>query len=216
VQAFIDSGAQVSVMSAECAKRCEVFDMVDEQFSAMLAGVGNKQSMGRVHSVPAQIQGNFFPLSVTVIDDMNDKNNIDVILGLDMMKRYRCQIDLEHGCLWFNGVTGKVAAPFLHEKDLPISKGVRVCLFVCVFVQPTNHHPQGVRMEGSLSPRAPSAVTGGDARFAPVAPPINNTKAQQITALGYSAEQALRALQQSNDDVEIAKTMLMFEPKKGT
>ena len=43
------------------------------------------------------------------------------LLGLDMMKRHLCQIDLQAGVLRFPMVG--VDAPFLHEKDLSESQG---------------------------------------------------------------------------------------------
>ncbi len=41
-----------------------------------------------------------------------------------MLKRSRCSIDLAQGRLFFNSADGRQAStPFLHEHDLPVSKG---------------------------------------------------------------------------------------------
>jgi len=49
---------------------------------------------------------------------------MDFLLGLDMLKRHLCSIDLEEGCLKFRLEPGKYFdTPFLHEKDLDESKG---------------------------------------------------------------------------------------------
>ena len=40
-----------------------------------------------------------------------------------MLKRHRCNIDLEKNVLCFCLANGKMETPFLHEKDLDESKG---------------------------------------------------------------------------------------------
>ena len=40
-----------------------------------------------------------------------------------MLKRHRCNIDLEKNVLSFCLTSGKMETPFLHEKDLDESKG---------------------------------------------------------------------------------------------
>lgn len=126
VQAFVDSGAQTSVMSLRCAKRVGIDNLVDERFSAMMVGVGSAKSLGRIHLAPLSIEGNFFPLTLTVLNDekgLGDKN-MDFLLGLDMLKRHRCALDLIKGVLRFQGSGQQfVETPFLHEKDLPTTKG---------------------------------------------------------------------------------------------
>lgn len=75
--------------------------------------------------MPLNIAGNFFPVSLTVMDDskgLGDKN-MEFLLGLDMLKRHRANIDLVEGVLKFQGANGFVSTPFLHEKDLPQNKG---------------------------------------------------------------------------------------------
>lgn len=126
VQAFVDSGAQTSVISLSCAKRLELDHLIDERFSARMVGVGSAKSLGRIHLAPLIIEGNFFPITLTVLDDekgLGDKN-MDFLMGLDMLKRHSCNLDLVKGHLSFKNVNGQtVLTPFLHEKDLPEVKG---------------------------------------------------------------------------------------------
>eukprot|EP00924_Labyrinthula_sp_SR-Ha-C_P013028 maker-scaffold_12-snap-gene-7.49-mRNA-1 protein AED:0.02 eAED:0.02 QI:63/1/1/1/1/1/3/21/368 len=126
VQAFVDSGAQTSVMSLKCAKKLGIDRLIDERFSGKVVGVGSGQSLGRIHLAPLNIKNNFFPLSLTVLGGENglgDKN-MEFLLGLDMLKRHRASIDLVKGVLRFQGSDGNfVETEFLHEKDLDETKG---------------------------------------------------------------------------------------------
>lgn len=125
IQAFVDSGAQSTIMSKRKAQECGILHLVDQRFAGVAVGVGTGKILGRIHLVSLQIGPSHFPCTITVMDDggMGDKN-MDFLLGLDMLKRHLCHIDLEHHCLKFQLAPGKyMEAPFLHEKDLDESKG---------------------------------------------------------------------------------------------
>lgn len=125
IQAFVDSGAQSTIMSKKKAEECGVLHLVDERFAGVAVGVGTGKILGRIHLVSLQIGSSFFPCTVTVMDDagLGDKN-MDFLLGLDMQKRFNCNIDLEHHCVRFKlGHEQYMEAPFLHEKDLDETKG---------------------------------------------------------------------------------------------
>jgi len=126
LQAFVDSGAQSTIMSSACAERCELLHLVDERFEGTAVGVGTGKILGRIHLAPLKIGGHFFPCTITVMDSkegLGDKN-MDFLFGLDMLKRHRCNIDLSANALLFSLPGGKrLEAPFLHEKDLDEQKG---------------------------------------------------------------------------------------------
>jgi len=128
LQAFVDSGAQNTIMSSECADRCGLLHLLDDRFEGTAIGVGTGKILGRVHMAPIKVNLQFFPCSVTVMDSekgLGDKN-MDCLFGLDMLKRHRCSIDLSRNVLVFNvgGSHGEqMETPFLHEKDLCQNKG---------------------------------------------------------------------------------------------
>ena len=144
LQAFVDSGAQTTIMSAKCARKCGIFDLVDTRFAGVAVGVGTGKILGRIHIVQLQIGHVHFPCSVTVMDDTTlpsvggnsrvkstggddeepKPKDMDFLLGLDMLKRHTCCIDLEKSLLRFRLSPGQyLETPFLHEKDLDESKG---------------------------------------------------------------------------------------------
>lgn len=138
LQAFVDSGAQATIMSKKCARKCGILDLVDTRFAGVAVGVGTGKILGRIHIVQLQIGNTYFPCSVTVMDDMTlpsggpsgggddapKPKDMDFLLGLDMLKRHLCIMDLGEGCLKFRLAPGQyLETPFLHEKDLDESKG---------------------------------------------------------------------------------------------
>ena len=135
--AFCDSGAQSTIISKKLAAACGLLDLVDTRFAGTAVGVGTGKILGRIHLVQlelhnAQQQAYFFPCTVTVMDDPapggGGGTEMPFLLGLDMMKRHLCQIDLQHYVLRFQ-VDGNDArqqsmeVPFLHEKDLDQEQG---------------------------------------------------------------------------------------------
>ncbi|KAG5360486.1 DNA damage-inducible protein 1 [Yarrowia sp. B02] len=111
VKAFVDTGAQMTILSEEFCEKVGLTHMLDVKFAGIARGVGSGKILGRVHSVPLQIGSSFFPASVSVIEG----DQLQFILGLDMLKRFQANVNLKTDQLEI----GEEKAPFLASKDLP-------------------------------------------------------------------------------------------------
>ncbi|CAG2164008.1 unnamed protein product [Oppiella nova] len=113
IKAFVDSGAQSTIMSKACAERCNITRLIDQRWSGIAKGVGTQRIMGRIHLVQIQIANDYLASSFTILEDQP----MDMLLGLDMLKRHQCAIDLKRNVLLI-GTTG-TETPFLNENELP-------------------------------------------------------------------------------------------------
>eukprot|EP01132_Coremiostelium_polycephalum_P004220 gene4220-5284_t len=113
IKAFVDTGAQQSTMFAKCAERCGLMRFVDTRFKGIARGVGSAQILGQVHAASLKIGKSHFNISLSVLSG-DGQHATEFILGLDMLKRHQCQINLAKGTLSI----GSEEVEFLHEKDL--------------------------------------------------------------------------------------------------
>ena len=65
-------------------------NLLDTRFAGMAVGVGSSRILGRIHIADLEIGGTVLPCSFTVLED----NKVDLLFGLDNLKRHQCCIDL--------------------------------------------------------------------------------------------------------------------------
>ncbi|CAB3409066.1 unnamed protein product [Caenorhabditis bovis] len=94
IRAMVDTGAQVSLISKKVAENCEIEDEIDTRFKVTTAGIGgNSEAIGKLLNVDLVIEGTAMPVVLTVMP--NDSLELDMIMGIDILKCYQGIIDLQ-------------------------------------------------------------------------------------------------------------------------
>lgn len=220
VKAFVDSGAQATIMSPDCAERCGIMRLMDVRYAGMARGVGTARILGRVHHAEIKIGGAVMPCAFTVMEG----KDVDLLFGLDMLKRYRAKIDLEKNALCFEGQE----VPFLHESEIPRS------FEEAELNEPTVSGPNGeeigaktgaVRPKGSsqagpsnagpssssqsVQPQAQSTASKAPVQSAPQRT-FPREHIQQLTSMfGCTEQEAIQALEMFGGNVEHAAGFLI-------
>lgn len=177
VKAFIDSGAQMTIMSLDCARRCELERMIDRRFSGIARGVGEQKIVGRIHKFELMIGGVLFETSFQVLE----KQEIDLLIGLDMLRRHQACIDLKRNTLVLgNGYE----CHFLHENELP--EYARL-----------NSPPDPYSSQPLSPPTQPVSTTFPEETIA------------KLRKYGYSREEVLRELAEARGDPDKALAALI-------
>ena len=107
-EVLVDTGAQSSVLSAPLMNRLHLRRSLDRSMQGVAQGVGTARIIGQCRDVPLELGAVEFLCSFTVLD-------VDAelcMLGLDMLRTFKCIVDLERGVLIFGG-QGGVEVPFL-------------------------------------------------------------------------------------------------------
>ncbi|TYZ59465.1 hypothetical protein PybrP1_002461 [[Pythium] brassicae (nom. inval.)] len=211
VKAFVDSGAQSTIMSSSCAERCGIMRLVDKRFAGQAVGVGTAKIIGRVHMAPLKIGGNFYNCSFTILD----QQGVDFLFGLDMLKRHLCCIDLQKNVLRLQDGATTHDVPFLPEHEIPLSERA------------------GGGDESAPVPPSPAVPVAAPSPVAQAAPPASGEeshehKIDRLVALGFERQRggngggdlyAILGLEPAADAKHVArayrKKSLLHHPDRG-
>lgn len=79
-------------MSPDCAEYCGLMHLLDKRFEGMAVGVGTAKILGRIHATTLKVWATadvskalFLQCSITVMEG----KGVDMLLGLDMLKRFQ-------------------------------------------------------------------------------------------------------------------------------
>lgn len=208
VVAFVDTGAQVSIISPKIAETVGISHLIDKRFRGVAVGVGKLQIDGKIHSVPIGFPNSTveLPTSFTVID-----GQMEVLLGLDMMRRHKCVVDLERNVLVMGGC---IDLPFLSDYEIEQLLGNRVFGFNHAESQ-TESEPAPKRKATAPRPAASvSRPVGSGSSSSSVSGNTNTARSfaekdiKTLVDLGFTRSDAIRALHQSKGNVDVAASML--------
>ena len=111
IKAFVDTGAQMTVMTVACAKACNLLNVIDSRFRGVAAGVGAARIVGRVHMATLRFGRSMaVDCSITVLDQQQG-HAPDLLIGLDLMRKYQATIDLGRNGM----VLGGELIPFIDD-----------------------------------------------------------------------------------------------------
>ncbi|XP_064642904.1 protein DDI1 homolog 2-like [Lineus longissimus] len=209
VKAFVDSGAQMTIMSQACAERCGIMRLVDVRWAGIAKGVGVQKIIGRVHLGQIKIGDDFLQSSFSILEEQP----MDMLLGLDMLKRHQCCIDLKRNVLTI-GTTG-TETPFLPESDLPeharLNRTSSVTdmedndRMLAEALAKSSEEASAGRASGSAAGRSgQSSSTGSSAT-----PQYPEADIQKIVSRGFSRQQALAELRHASGDLNKALIALI-------
>ncbi|KAH8388109.1 hypothetical protein KR093_011803 [Drosophila rubida] len=215
VKAFVDSGAQTTIMSKDCAERCHVNRLIDTRWNGVAKGVGTQPILGRIHMVQLQIENDHLTSSFTVLG----QQPMDMLLGLDMLKRHQCLIDLQRNLLII-GTTG-TSTPFLPESELPPCARLtgnpedNEQQAIAEAIEQSKRESGGVASTSASSTATTSAsatATGFNASNINSIQPLDRFTEQDVSdlmALGYPRSDVLMVLRLCNGNKAIASSMLV-------
>ena len=217
INAFVDSGAQSTIMSAKCAETCNLMRMIDTRFAGEARGVGTGKILGRIHIAQMKCGQSFYPISITVLE----KSDIDFLFGLDNLRRYNCVLDLGKNVLRINnGGDSFEELRFLSEfevkseqqaadpKDSSSSSSSSSGV-----AQPNtqDNQNQTTKMDVSSPPNDSSLNNSSVTNQNNLIVTSNESKIAELKSLGFTEQQATIALAQAGGDVGLAASLLMEE-----
>ena len=91
IPAIVDTGAQVTVMSESCARRCRIANQIDGRYSGQAVGIGSSDILGRIDELLMRVGPITYHNKVSILR----QSRVDLIIGLDFLRRFGAEINLE-------------------------------------------------------------------------------------------------------------------------
>jgi len=200
LKGFVDSGAQTTIMSKNCAERCNLLRLMDTRFQGLAVGVGSAKILGRIHLAPATAAGQSFPISITVLE----QDGMEFLFGLDNLKRHQCSIDLKDNALHFPHMDLRL--PFLPEHEIP-RRGTFHGPDADAGGMPSPHVPAPAQSPAQAPQQQPAGSSAG--QQAQSLPAGWEEKVQRLMALGnFPREACVGSLRAAEGNEDVAASLL--------
>ena len=90
---LIDTGAEVSVIPEDIILKENLDFLIDDRYKAKMYGIGNSDSIGKIHYLEIEYNNYKIPISFTVLSKNNKLNNL--ILGMNFINNYSININFK-------------------------------------------------------------------------------------------------------------------------
>ena len=119
IRAFCDTGAQLTVMSYDCASRQGLLQHLDRRYAGRAMGVGSCGIVGRIPAGIGTLQMGDAALpspAITVLESSTDAN-VELLLGLDFLREHAAILNLRDGELLLRVDQLDVRVPFIKPRS---------------------------------------------------------------------------------------------------
>ena len=113
--ALIDSGSMITCTNLNIAEKCDMISEMDTRVKIPVAGVGNKVSIGQNYGVNVQFGDREITIPIIILD--LSLTDCDMLIGLDLLRSYRANINFQTNQLVLNSVGSTFNTSLLNEKD---------------------------------------------------------------------------------------------------
>ncbi|KAL1918987.1 uncharacterized protein VTP21DRAFT_2368 [Calcarisporiella thermophila] len=201
VKAFVDSGAQMTIMSPECAEKCNIMRLVDTRFSGIARGVGTAKILGRVHSAHIRVgKSQYLACAFTIMEG----KGVDLLFGLDMLKRHQACIDLKRNALVINDEE----IPFLSEHELPEEARAEWMGEEMSGKTPAITTESTTTSSSATSSSLPNLPTQAQGAASLTTSRYPEESIRKLMEFGVSREEAINALDVTGGNVDMAADLL--------
>jgi hypothetical protein len=112
VPAVVDTGAQISIISRRCAKRCGIENLIDNSFKGKAVGVGSTDITGMIAGLTIRMGPASFSSRVAILE--TSKVGVDVLIGLDFLRKFRGEVSVKDNILRLQVSDRNIRIPFLN------------------------------------------------------------------------------------------------------
>jgi len=118
VAAFVDTGAQVSVLSYQAVQKSGLIPLLDRRYAGHALGVGHCRVLGRIPAgaVVLIVDGHRIPApSLTILESTNE--GVDLLLGLDFLRDYQATLSLREEEMIITVRNQDIQVPFIRPRS---------------------------------------------------------------------------------------------------
>ncbi|KAJ1981351.1 DNA damage-inducible protein 1 [Dimargaris xerosporica] len=194
-KAFIDTGAQSSIMSAKFAEASNLMHLVDERFVGVAKGVGESKIIGRIHGTELVVAGGQIMCSFNVLSELD----VDMIIGLDILRRHQATIDLARDVLVISGLE----TPFLKEHEINKLSSQSLAK-----ASAAASSTAAVRAAAASPSQGKSSGASGTSKSTGPSAQFSEDAIRTLIGFGVTREQAIKTLQAAGGNVELAASLI--------